>query len=99
MNAFGLTRDDLAAMNDQDRAQVVRLIARHDRLVAKAIEFGICDRCKRHDTTVDERYSFGVYAGIMCRRCALGYRDRCGLRPEGQGTRADFEALEGPGSY
>ena len=30
---------------------------------------------------------YGVYAGVMCRQCAiLGYRDCCGHRPEGQGN-------------
>ena len=58
-----------------------------------------CERCDGRDT-VDRRYSYGVYAGVLCELCAKScYRDQCGLRPEGQGTGADYEELAGPGTY
>jgi len=58
-----------------------------------------CERCHGNDT-VDRRYSYGVYAGVLCELCArVRFRDQCGLRPEGQGTRADYEELAGPGTY
>jgi hypothetical protein len=64
------------------------------------VDRGICDSCKQTHATVDIQYSYGVYAGVLCEPCARqNYRDHCGFRPEGQGTRADYEEMEGPGSY
>ena len=41
---------------------------------------GICPRCRRKSSTVEEQYSYGYYAGIMCRECAIhGFNDHCGL--------------------
>lgn len=49
---------------------------------------------------MEEQYSFGVYAGTMCHECAYkGFRDHCGLGPEGrQGTPQEYEELGG-GDY
>ena len=41
---------------------------------------GICPRCEKRSDTVEEQYSFGYYAGILCRECAIaGFSDHCGL--------------------
>jgi hypothetical protein len=60
---------------------------------------GECPRCMEKKDDIEEQYSFGVYAGVMCMECArYGYRDQCGHgRP--QGTREDYEELAGPGTY
>jgi hypothetical protein len=55
-----------------------------------------CPRCKEFETEdnpVDERYSFGCYAGILCRKCAIrGYIDHCGIdRP--MGTPSEWNEL------
>lgn len=40
-----------------------------------------CTHCGKDKPDVDRRYSFGIYAGLMCGRCAYDtYRDHCGLR-------------------
>ena len=54
---------------------------------------GECPRCERRTDDLDERYSYGVYAGVMCPDCARsGYRDACGLGPGGrQGNPADLD--------
>ena len=31
---------------------------------------------------VEPRYSFGIYAGRLCRECCFGYRDHCGIDQE-----------------
>ena len=51
--------------------------------------------CKRAKPDVDEQYSFGVYAGVMCGDCArTKYRDGCGLDgPQGNAVDLD-EPLE-----
>lgn len=42
-----------------------------------------CTRCGS-TKQVEERYSFGVYAGRLCRSCAMGYSDHCGIdQPQG----------------
>ncbi len=38
-----------------------------------------CTRCGMARNDVEERYSFGVYAGKLCISCCAGYRDNCGL--------------------
>lgn len=44
-----------------------------------------CFKCATEKLDVDERYSFGVYAGKMCVECAKsGYIDSCGIgKPQG----------------
>jgi len=57
---------------------------------------GICPKCNQPSDTIDEQYSYGVYAGVMCRPCAIkGFRDCCGHRPEGQGTPKQYEEETG----
>lgn len=66
-------------------------MARGDYL-REVLESGECPRCHKLRPDVDERYSFGVYAGVMCTDCAKsGYRDQCGLGDEGQGDPADLD--------
>jgi hypothetical protein len=66
----------------------------------EVLDRGICPRCEQPKADIDEQYSFGCYAGVMCTACAIhGYRDACGHRAEGQGTAAEYEELAGPGTY
>jgi predicted amidophosphoribosyltransferase len=60
---------------------------------------GRCPKCDKKSKTIDQQYSFGVYAGVMCRECAIsGFRDGCG-HCQPQGTRAEYEDMAGAGSY
>ena len=42
-----------------------------------------CNRCQTDSDSVDERYSYGIYAGRWCNKCwpKSGYRDACEERP------------------
>lgn len=40
-----------------------------------------CTRCGSTEE-VEERYSFGIYAGRLCKECCYGYRDHCGIDQE-----------------
>ena len=43
-----------------------------------------CRRCGKVGDDVEERYSFGVYASVLCVACCSSYRDNCGVgQPEG----------------
>jgi hypothetical protein len=49
-----------------------------------------CHKCEATDksiggtATVDTRYSFGVYAGVLCEPCCSSFRDNCGVgQPQG----------------
>lgn len=65
----------------------------------RVLEEGICPSCQNKRNDIDERYSYGVYAGVMCVPCAKkGYRDQCGLGAS-MGTRNEYEADNGPHSY
>lgn len=58
-----------------------------------ALASGICPKCNT-DTggELDEQFSYGIYAGVMCRACAIaGYRDACGHREQGQGNPNDLD--------
>ena len=39
---------------------------------------------------VQVRYSFGVYAGVLCVKCCGKYRDNCGIGGR-QGSPADLD--------
>lgn len=40
----------------------------------------MCRRCEKVGDDVEERYSFGSYAGVLCVECAIqGFRDHCGI--------------------
>jgi len=53
-----------------------------------------CFKCGKNKDTVEEQYSFGVYAGRMCRECAIkGYRDHCGLLDGEQGNPRELEEM------
>lgn len=46
----------------------------------EVLESGVCPKCQQKREDIDERYSFGYYAGVMCEPCARhGFRDQCGL--------------------
>ena len=73
-------------------------MARGDYL-REVLESGICPSCHQPSQTIEEQYSFGVYAGIMCRLCAIrGYRDQCGHGPDGQGNPNDLDEPIDPDS-
>lgn len=66
-------------------------MARGDYL-RDVLDSGVCPRCGKAKQDIDEQYSYGVYAGVMCRDCAIsGYRDACGYRAEGQGDYRDLD--------
>lgn len=37
-----------------------------------------CTSCGEESETVEQRWSFGYYAGRICLRCAYKYKDHCG---------------------
>lgn len=44
-----------------------------------------CSRCHEDKPDVEERYSYGVYAGRYCTDCCSSYRDNCGVdQPQGR---------------
>ena len=49
-----------------------------------------CGRCGMVGDSVEERYSYGVYAGRLCPACCSSYRDNCGL-DQPQGNPADLD--------
>jgi hypothetical protein len=40
-----------------------------------------CSKCGETEG-VEKRWSFGYYAGRLCRECCFSYRDHCGLDQE-----------------
>lgn len=50
-----------------------------------------CSKCGKHDPeNVQERFSFGVYAGRLCSDCCIDYRDHCGIdQPQGDPSNLD----------
>ena len=62
------------------------------RYLEECLRSGICPSCKRKRPDIDEQYSFGVYAGVMCGDCArTKFRDGCGLLDGRQGNAADLD--------
>jgi hypothetical protein len=60
--------------------------------IDEVLASGVCPKCQQKKTDIEEQYSFGVYAGIMCTACAIsGFRDACGHTPQGQGDPADLD--------
>jgi len=58
----------------------------------EVLETGICPKCQQKKTDIDEQYSYGVYAGVMCTDCAMsGFSDACGHRGQG-----DWRELDEP---
>lgn len=49
-----------------------------------------CSECGTSKGDIRSRYSFGVYAGRLCKECCFMYRDNCGLDGE-QGNYADLD--------
>jgi hypothetical protein len=41
-----------------------------------------CTKCGEESRDVEERWSFGYYAGRLCRECCYSYRDHCGIDQE-----------------
>lgn len=62
------------------------------RYLEQVLLRGVCPQCNKPKPDIDEQYSYGVYAGVMCTDCAIsGFRDQCGYGPEGQGDPADLD--------
>jgi len=56
------------------------------------IASGWCPSCNSAKDDVDEQYSFGAYAGIMCTACAVrGFRDGCGHLDGRQGNASELD--------
>lgn len=51
-----------------------------------------CTKCSKEKTDVEERYSYGVYAGRLCTKCCYSYRDHCGIDGP-QGSPEELEAM------
>ena len=41
-----------------------------------------CTKCGEESSTVERRWSFGYYAGRLCRECCFSYSDHCGIDQE-----------------
>lgn len=55
------------------------------------LESGVCPRCEHKRDDIEQQYSFGVYAGVMCKQCAIdGFRDQCGHGGQ-QGDPSDLD--------
>jgi hypothetical protein len=50
--------------------------------VSELVETGVleeCPSCQKLSSTVEEQFSYGIYAGKMCRMCATSkFNDTCG---------------------
>ena len=56
------------------------------------IHITTCGGCGKVSDDVQERHSYGVYAGRFCTACARDrFRDGCGLSPSGQGRAEDLD--------
>jgi len=53
----------------------------------------VCTSCGEPKEDVQERYSFGMYAGRLCTECCSKYRDNCGIG-ESQGRVEDLDEFE-----
>jgi len=52
----------------------------------------ICTRCSGYKPgDVEQRYSFGVYAGRLCSDCCRTYQDHCGLDGFDQGDPGELD--------
>lgn len=65
--------------------------------------FDTCTKCgETKPGKVDNRYSFGIYAGRLCEKCCRSFRDHCGIdQPQGdvrslhEFEAGGWEAIEG----
>jgi hypothetical protein len=47
----------------------------------------VCPRCHKEKEDVEDRYSYGIYAGRYCSECAYKvFRDHCGLVKDDRGN-------------
>ena len=67
------------------------------RFLEECLKSGVCPSCHKRKRDIDEQYSFGVYAGVMCGDCArTKYVDGCGLdQPMGKAADLDEPLEEG----
>jgi len=67
--------------------------------LSDVLDSGICPKCSKRKPDIDAQHSYGVYAGVMCTACARSsFTDQCG-HGHPMGTREQYEAVNGPGSY
>lgn len=77
LEAEGLTRSDAQSVVE-----------------AADAKFETCTSCgERKPDEVQERYSFGIYAGRLCKSCCSKYRDNCGIDGE-QGSVEDLDEFQ-----
>lgn len=55
-----------------------------------------CGKCqeRKSEHDIQERHSYGVYAGVFCTDCCYSYRDHCGIDGD-QGTPGEYEDMGG----
>ena len=52
--------------------------------ICKEQGLSACGKCHKLSSEIEERYSFGIYAGKLCDECCSGFQDNCGLdQPQG----------------
>ena len=81
-------------MDRQEQKRAAEAYARFEAAENRwdVLASGWCPKCSSAQDSVDEQYSFGVYAGIMCTACAIrGFRDGCGHLDGRQGNTVDLD--------
>jgi len=64
-------------------------------MCSKAETINRCPVCGEPCDYIEERYSFGVYAGMFCDECCKRYRDHCGInQPQGNPNDLDEQYEE-----
>ncbi len=54
-----------------------------------------CNSCQEERNDIEERYSFGVYAGTFCTDCCYRFQDHCGIdQPQGSPNDLDEQYWE-----
>lgn len=66
--------------------------SRHHGKRIASVMLSFCPKCGDAEEDVRTRYSYGIYAGRLCRGCCGSFRDRCGLDGE-QGSYTELEEM------
>lgn len=92
-------RDDMAKLYKRhygDEHGIYRLDQEGETLKVDSYSHGVflerCTRCGEEKTDVEERYSYGVYAGRLCLECCFTYTDHCGI-DQLQGSPRELEEM------
>ncbi len=102
---------ELAGRLNGRRLEYIDTMGERDQLLVKDGKFAgfapiprPCSSCGKATGDVEERYSFGIYAGKLCLKCCSNYRDNCGEgQPQGDVTELDeferggYDAIHGEG--